>query len=175
MSSQQRNQAFKQIHVSTVTALTRHPRRDARPERSCSQIYKMGTGLCQRTETISIGFAKITENRRVTGRRPAQLAILDDADAAAPCDHPSDRRRHERHAGVCAAPVQRLAAEAAYEYHISTRHASLTARFVACLFLHTQICGKNIPLRGVFLIDKLPPRSKIDINMCKVHKFLSTT
>ena len=71
--------------------------------------------------------------------------------------------------------VQRLAAEAAYEYHISTRHASLTARFVACLFLHTQICGKNITLRGVFLIDKLPPRSKIDINMYKVHKFLSTT
>lgn len=113
MSSQQRNQAFKQIHVSTVTALTRHPRRDARPE---------------------------------------------------------------RHAAVCTGPVQRFAAEAAYEYHISTRHASLTARFVACLFLHTQICGKNIALRGVFLIDKLPPpRSKIDINMCKVHKFLSTT
>ena len=153
MSNQQRNQAFKQIHVSTVTTLPCHPRRDARPERSCSQIYKMGTGLYQRTETISIGFAKI----------------------AAPCDHPPDRRRHERHAAVCADLVQRLAAEAAYEYHISTRHASLTARFVACLFLHTQICGKNIALRGVFLIDKLPPpRSKIDINMCKVHKFLST-
>ena len=42
----------------------------------------MGTGLYQRTETISIGFAKIAANRRVTGRRPAQLAILDDADAA---------------------------------------------------------------------------------------------
>ena len=176
MSNQQRNQAFKQIHVSTVTALPCHPHRDARPERSCPQIYKMGTGLYQRTETISIGFAKIAANRRVTGRLPAQLAVLDDADAAAPCDHPSDRRRHERHAAVCADSVQRLAAEAAYEYHISTRHASLTARFVACLFLHTQICGKNIPLRGVFLIDKLPPpRSKIDINMCKVHKFLSTT
>lgn len=72
--------------------------------------------------------------------------------------------------------VQQFAAEAAYEYHIPTRHASLTARFVACLFLHTQICGKNIALRGIFLIDKLPPpRSKIDINMYKVHKFLSTT
>ena len=42
----------------------------------------MGTGLYQRTETISIGFAKIAANRRVTGRRPAQLAVLDDADAA---------------------------------------------------------------------------------------------
>ena len=112
----------------------------------------------------------------MTGQRPAQLAVLDDADAAAARDHPPDRRQHERHAAVCADPVQRLAAEAAYEYHISTRHASLTARFVTCLFLHTQICGKNIALRGVFLIDKLPPpRSKIDINMYKVHKFLSTT
>ena len=64
-------------------------------------------------ETISIGFAKIAANRRVTGRRPAQLAVLDDADAAAPCDHPPDRRQPERHAAVCADPVQRLAAEAA--------------------------------------------------------------
>ena len=166
MSNQQRNQAFKQIHVSTVTTLTCHPHRDARPERSCSQIYKMGTGLSQRTETISIWFAKIAANRRVTGQRPAQLAILDDADATAPCDHPPDRRQHERHAAVCAGPVQRLAAEAAYEYHISTRHASLTARFVACLFLYTQICGKNIALRGVFLIDKLPPPGVKLISIC---------
>ena len=42
----------------------------------------MGPGLYQRMETISIGFAKIAANRRVTGRRPAQLAVLDDADAA---------------------------------------------------------------------------------------------
>ena len=96
----------------------------------------MGTGLYQRTETISIGFAKIAANRRVTGRRPAQLAVLDDADAAAPCDHPPDRRQHERHAAVCADPVQRLAAEAAYlQYHISTRRAS-PVRAVACLFVY---------------------------------------
>lgn len=31
---------------------------------------------------VGIGFAKIAANRRVTGRRPAQLAVLDDADAA---------------------------------------------------------------------------------------------
>ena len=31
---------------------------------------------------VGVGFAKIAANRRVTGRRPAQLAILDDADAA---------------------------------------------------------------------------------------------
>ncbi|WP_337757414.1 hypothetical protein, partial [Gemmiger sp.] len=85
MSNQQRNQAFKQIHVSTVTTLTRHPRRDARPE---------------------------------------------------------------RHAAVCAGPVQRLAAEAAYEYHISTRHASLTARFVACLFFaYADLRQKYCPAR----------------------------
>ena len=112
----------------------------------------MGTGLYQRTETISIGFAKIAANRR--------------ADAAAARGHPPDRRQHERHAAVCAGPVQRLAAKAAYEYHISTRHASLTARFVACLFLHTQICGKNIALRGVFLIDKLPPPGVKLISIC---------
>ena len=173
--NQQRNQAFKQIHVSTVTTLTCHPYRDARPERSCSQIYKMGTGLYQRTETISIGFAKIAANRRVTGRRPAQLAILDDADAAAARDHPPDRRQHERHAAVCAGPVQCLAAER--HMNIIFRHATqaLPRALWRVFFLHTQICGKNIVLHGVFLIDKLPPpRSKIDINMCKVHKFLST-
>ena len=108
----------------------------------------MGTGLYQRTETISIGFAKIAANRRVTGQRPAQLAVLDDADAAAPCDHPPDRRQHERHAAVCAGPVQRFAAEAAYEYHISTRHASLTARFVACLFFaYADLRQKYCPAR----------------------------
>lgn len=99
-----------------------------------------------------------------------------------PCIHPKMQAETCAVAGIAYITynlpcrcVQQFAAEAAYEYHISTRHASLTARFVACLFLHTQICGKNITLRGVFLIDKLPPpRSKIDINMCKVHKFLST-
>ena len=30
--------------------------------------------------------------------------------SAAPCDHPPDRRRHERHAAVCADPVQRCSA-----------------------------------------------------------------
>ena len=30
--------------------------------------------------------------------------------AAAPCDHPPDRRQHERHAAVCAGPVQRCSA-----------------------------------------------------------------
>ena len=106
----------------------------------------MGTGLSQRTETISIGFAKIAANRRVTGRQPAQLAVLDDAAAAR--DHPPDQRRHERHAAVCAGPVQRLAAEAAYEYHISTRHASLTARFVACLFFaYADLRQKYSPAR----------------------------
>lgn len=61
--------------------------------------------------------------------------------------------------------------------NIIFRHATqaLPRALWRVFFLHTQICGKNIALRGVFLIDKLPPRSKIDINMCKVHKFLSTT
>ena len=62
--------------------------------------------------------------------------------------------------------------------NITFRHATqaLPRALWRVFFLHTQICGKNIALRGVFLIDKLPPpRSKIDINMCKVHKFLSTT
>ena len=111
----------------------------------------MGTGLYQRTETISIGFAKIAANRRVIGRWPAQLAILDDADAAAARDHPPDRRQHERHAAVCADPVQHLAAEAAYEYHISTRHASLTARFVACLFFCIRrFAAKILPCAAFF-------------------------
>ncbi len=62
--------------------------------------------------------------------------------------------------------------------NIIFRHATqaLPRALWRVFFLHTQICGKNIALRGVFLIDKLPPpRSKIDINMYKVHKFLSTT
>ena len=158
MSNQQRNQAFKQIHVSTVTTLPCHPRRDARPERSCSQIYKMGTGLYQRTETISIGFAKIAANRRVTGRRPAQLAVLDDADAAAPCDHPPDRRQHERHAAVCADPVQRLAAEAAISAcHISTDPTSpilVPAGFCFAYFPDkTKSHGKSYDLPWLLLAE----------------------
>ena len=147
MSNQQRNQAFKQIHVSTVTALPCHPHRDARPERSCPQIYKMGTGLYQRTETISIGFAKIAANRRVTGRLPAQLAVLDDADAAAPCDHPPDRRQHERHAAVCAGPVQRLAAEASY---FDTPRKPYRALCGVSFFCIRRFAAKILPCTAFF-------------------------
>ena len=43
--------------------------------------------------------------------------------------------------------------------NIIFRHATqaLPRALWRVFFLHTQICGKNIALRGVFLIDKLPP------------------
>ena len=52
--------------------------------------------------------------------------------------------------------------------NIIFRHATqaLPRALWRVFFLHTQICGKNITLRGVFLIDKLPPPGVKLISIC---------